>query len=316
MNKFDKFLQFLFQSKKGKAILAGGVIASSFLFGGCFITDDLACICESIGCDDCAACYSECDRGCYETCESCHGCDLFDYCFNPDGCDSNCGSCGLVHCGGCNSSCFTDCACDCQGGCGSCQFACGNYSCDQLLDPDNFVDVTLNITFPSGSGFDPFNYTIRGVNKTQLGGSLGINFEDASYLAYFTFDGFYYNNTLVVRGNGEIADAGVLTGADGYITLRANATERRAGERIRISFADSDHAGYVRPNDLAAVIGQNYLPFNDNDNKLDIEGFLGWRLQGSDADPVQITTDQVFHLYTFGADADATSIVLEPVFAS
>lgn len=155
----DKILDFLFRTRAGNAVLLVGVLASSFLFGGCFVFDVSACACESMGCEGCADCWSSCDYNC-NSCvmEGCSpacggdgyrssGCGPID-CLFGNGCENDCGDCGTCYYGGCNRTIFTECgSCDCSAGCGDCVIGCDNctYSCDDRYDGG--YTTTLSIEY-------------------------------------------------------------------------------------------------------------------------------------------------------------------------
>ena len=100
--------------------------------------------------------------------------------------------------------------------------------------------------------------------------------------------------------------------ANNDVTLTVKATEKKAGERVFIKFKDT-YDGLVI-NSLFAVVGQVSDVFPVPEMKG--QTFLGWRVAGTDNEPVMITPGEtVFHLYALHASFDDT-IILEPVFGN
>lgn len=258
---------------------------------------------ENCGCEFCADTCNELDKSC-----SCNnsGCALLD-CLCGDGCTKECGSREL-NCGGCNRTCFTGDGGGCEGcGCGDDTCRICNFSCGPNLSK---AEGCIYYYIPEIKEEICKKYTVQ---KYKLPEKLDV-VTDWEYSDYFNVVGYYENHDggkKVLEADGTIVDEEAVQNGQ---TLRAELSEKRAGEDVVVRFDTAGHDELVL-NPVVVTIGQTIDGFRIP--QLEGYRFVGWRGQNwrDECEPIIVEEGRtVFHLYTFGADADAGSVTLKPVF--
>lgn len=253
---FDKILEFLLRSRLGNLVLVGGIIASSFLFGGCLVPDLCSCANEEAGCRELASCWSNCDDKCNDCGNSCGGEDCaLNGCLYGDGCITGCGDC-VTDCGGCNRTIFTE--SDCSGGCSgdSCSSSC------------------LNCTTSCDGSLSIFEHTIQLIYKDQFGETIGeshVTFEKRVKVdhiqpydqngAFYTFEGYYTDEAM----NNQCTDnAGNWLGEDNVNSLDVlygKLTELYVGDSRTLRFSFRPEFSEYSIGDVNLTVGGNITNF-------------------------------------------------------
>ncbi len=214
MGKFDKFLDFLFHSKKGLLVVGATVFTSALLTTGCLPFSLAACVCGACFGEDDGS--TECWWMCDEECNyflSCGGeCENTPItCLFGDGCEGECGD-GYVDCGGINCLPPEECDERCDGD--GCTFLTCTYYPDGSPDDDDWdyddsyddsedcesgcgeceacnkeVEYTVTLEF-----YDSFGnkYTETRTFYRYDPSGIGLPASDSEYGAtYFNFEGYF-----------------------------------------------------------------------------------------------------------------------------
>lgn len=311
MKKFDKFLEFLFHSKRGIGALMGSALLCMMIFSGCY-ADCLACACEKTNCPEGAGCWDNCENECDRNCS---GDCAVGNCLFGDGCTAESEDCTLV-CGGCNRTMWTDCGMTCNGGAGSCECGVCNFTCDQAYGDKNNVTVRWFCTLPDGTWSGKLELTKKGLSSTVSLPDWSNSNSELSFSEwekYFELKGFYSvadEEDMVVDVDGNVLDAKALT-ASREVSLFTKFKEKMRGETVTVTFTNDYPESFYLNNmkiKVGAKIDHLRLP------SLPGRTFLGWKVAGTQNAPVMVREGDEFHFYTFRAELSDT-IELTPVFA-
>jgi len=284
----DEFFEFLFETALGRVLL---VVFAVILV-----------LCVSSGFLDCVCHNEECAENCALIGCAYYGCDCsYEDCI-----------CGAFYCYGCSHRTCSLCSCDCIIGsrcqCGTCMWV------------DGVKTVTLDVYY-NYDGFSESGRTVRTLEKyTEYanGTQIFIPAPPESVTRYFNVKGYGSNGSVIFDENGVLVDDVLfneqIRKSSSAVAVSAVMEEKNKGTEVLIRFVVPDEleAEGVVLNSVFATVGATITFFPDEPS-VSGKTFVGWRVVGKQT-TLKIHTGDKFHLYTFGADPDALTVELEPVF--
>ncbi len=312
---FDKLMDFLFRSWRGRLVLLGSISAGAFLFGGCMVPDCMSCACEKMGCDeDDVGCWSSCNDEC-NTCGA--GCGPEDCavkgCLFGDGCETECGNL-FLDCGGCNRTICTECDIGCDQTDTDCTFNFLNCA-STCTDEDAVNAATLEIVYYDVSNSDTVYRTEMQVDKRTPPETLPLTYDKD----YYTLHGFFGSSSdslyEVADEEGNVTGT-LLSGDKKEYTIYGMLEEKHLGELYTFSFsAIPDGAAVPSTNVLMVKAGDAFetLP------RLSSAGgytFVGWTVNGQDVSEL-FAVGKEFHPVqwkAFGVSAEDRTIDIVAVY--
>lgn len=263
MNWFDRLIDFLFRTFKGRLITAGVLTFCAAMCSGCFLCTFPGCFCDACGCDICSECWEECDES-YTDCASdaCGDCAM----------DWNVLSCNCGDAVGSAPTNAGDCSCegkdnpdnpkppstddddDC-GGCGGCG-GCGECdACEEEEKPTPPPDTgTVTIRYvvcdsngdllPDGEIYISSNDRYDTLNNIANYNSIPFW---GNYSEYFYYEGAFTDITLenkIAGSDGVLLDGVKLAATKSYYVKLLEKAAR--GETYTLVFMDAKGNGSIK----------------------------------------------------------------------